>query len=166
MKHFFNNRQYTDENKHFNVVENEEIKNYKILKQIGKGAYGKVCLATNNKNKENVVLKIIKNKYSYRVCAFNEIEILKKLNRSYKNELRELTCLFYDYIDFHGHIFIELKKYGENLYKGTYDKQLTVNEIRKVAIDLNWIFSDISLAISLSINICCQSFSPKKIIFG
>ena len=136
MKHFGITRKYTDVNKHFNVVENEEIKNYRILKLIGKGAYGKVCLATNNKNNENVVLKIIKNKYSYRVCAFNEIEILKTLNNAYRNEVRELTSLFYNYIDFHGHIFIELKKYGENLYKGTYNKPLTVNEIRKVAIDL------------------------------
>ena len=62
MKHFGITRQYTDVNKHFNVVENEEIKNYKILKLIGMGAYGKVCLATNSKNNENVVLKIIKNK--------------------------------------------------------------------------------------------------------
>jgi dual specificity tyrosine-phosphorylation-regulated kinase 2/3/4 len=136
MKHFGIARQYTNENKHFNVVENEEIINYRILKQIGKGAYGKVCLATNKNNNEEVVLKIIKNKSGYRSSAFNEIEFLKKLNNAYKNELRELTSLFYNYIDFHGHIFIELKKYGENLYRGTYDKPLTTNEIRKVAIDL------------------------------
>ena len=78
MKSCFNNRQYTDEKNHFIVEENEEIKNYKILNEIGKGAYGKVCSATNTNNNDSVVLKIVKNKISYRDCAKKEIEILKK----------------------------------------------------------------------------------------
>jgi serine/threonine protein kinase len=137
MKSCFNTRQYTDERNHFIVVEDEVIKNYKILKEIGKGAYGKVCLAINNsKYNENVVLKIIKNKISYRQCAVKEIEILKKLNYSYRDESREFTSIFYNNFDFKGHIFIELKKYGENLYKGTLETQLELNQILNVTIDL------------------------------
>ncbi len=136
MKHFFDQRQYTDEKNHFIVIENETINNYIINKQIGKGAYGKVCLATNKKHNENVVLKIIKNKESYRKCAYREIEFLNKLNTSYNSESRELTSLFYNSFNFRGHIFIELKKYGENLYKGTLNNPLHNNNIIRVTIDI------------------------------
>lgn len=136
MKHFFSGRQYTDEKGHFILLENEVIKNYIILSKIGEGAYGKVCLATNNKYNENVVLKIIKNKRGYRNSALREIEFLKMLTKRYKNETRELTTLFYNNFDIKGHIFMELKKYGENLHKGTIKNPLKLNQIVSITTDL------------------------------
>ena len=66
-----------------------------------------------------------------------EIEFLKTLTKCYKNETLKLTTLFYNNFDIKGHIFMELKKYGENLHKGTIKKTLKkLNQIVSITTDL------------------------------
>jgi serine/threonine protein kinase len=135
----FNERVYTDNKNNFIFQYGEIINGLKIMEQIGKGSYGKICIVQNNKKKTRSVLKVLKNKPRYYNSGLKEIELLSKLDNSYnaKNMYkRELTCSYLSEFDYKGHKFIELKKYSGDLYHETKYNKLIDDAVITVVSDL------------------------------
>ncbi|KAI9716970.1 MAG: Mitogen-activated protein kinase [Chrysothrix sp. TS-e1954] len=74
-------------NQEFNVDER-----YNVTKELGQGAYGIVCSATNTQNNEGVAIKKITNVFSKKILAKRALREIKLLQhfRGHRN----ITCLY------------------------------------------------------------------------
>ena len=76
-----NNDGYDDEN-HDYIIRTGEVfyDRYEIKQLLGKGSFGQVCEAYDNKERKKVAVKIIKNKTAFRNQAKIEIKLLQEMN--------------------------------------------------------------------------------------
>lgn len=134
-----NNHGYDDEN-HDYIIEIGELFNsrYEIRDQLGKGSFGQVAKAYDTSEKQDVAIKIIKNKRAFRDQARIEIRLLEMMNsqesesRNYVVKLkthftwREHLCLVFELLsynlydllrntDFHGVSLNLTRKFGQQL---------------------------------------------------
>lgn len=65
---------------------------YTVTKELGQGAYGIVCAATNNQSGEGVAIKKITNVFSKKILAKRALREIKLLQhfRGHRN----ITCLY------------------------------------------------------------------------
>jgi len=63
---------------------------YKVLKVLGRGSFGQVVEAYDAQTRENVAIKIIKNKRAFHVQAVLEIRIVQFLNTHDKKDAHNI----------------------------------------------------------------------------
>ncbi|KNC48139.1 CMGC/CLK protein kinase [Thecamonas trahens ATCC 50062] len=116
-----------DENGHFIVRLGSNITSrYKIQALLGEGTFGKVVEAWDNKRRQWVAIKIIRNIPKYRKAAEIEMNILDDVEqREAKNG--DSGCIHLrGYFDYRNHVCMVFKRYGlsvfdfmkENKYRG------------------------------------------------
>lgn len=83
------------------MIANMPFSDYKLIKKIGKGAYGHVALTRHRSNKKKYVVKrqdIAGASERERTCAIQEAELMSKLRHpnivSYRESFMENGCLF------------------------------------------------------------------------
>ena len=111
---------------------------YEILGFLGKGSFGIAVKAYDHKRKEEVALKIIKNKKKYYYQAGVELKILQFLK---ENDLEDTMNIIHmkDYVVFRKHLCISFELMSINLYeflKLNEFEGLSLGLIRRFAIQL------------------------------
>jgi dual specificity tyrosine-phosphorylation-regulated kinase 2/3/4 len=111
---------------------------YEILGFLGKGSFGIAVKAFDHKRKEEVALKIIKNKKKYYYQAGVELKILQFLK---ENDLEDTMNIIHmkDYVVFRKHLCISFELMSINLYeflKLNEFEGLSLGLIRRFAIQL------------------------------
>ena len=68
------------------------FRSYTVTKELGQGAYGIVCAATNNQTGEGVAIKKVTNVFSKKILAKRALREIKLLQhfRGHRN----ITCLY------------------------------------------------------------------------
>ncbi|KAK4058281.1 serine threonine protein kinase CMGC group [Microbotryomycetes sp. JL221] len=88
---------------------------YRIIKQLGQGTFGKVVAAENIKTRQHVAIKIIRNVDKYREAAKMEIAVLKKLERGdAKNKFKCIQLL--ECFVTHGHHCLVSELLGQSVF--------------------------------------------------
>ncbi|KAM0788289.1 hypothetical protein ACM66B_001435 [Microbotryomycetes sp. NB124-2] len=88
---------------------------YRIIKQLGQGTFGKVVAAEHIKTRQQVAIKIIRNVDKYREAAKMEIAVLKKLEKgdvTNKFKCIQLTECFIN----HGHHCLVSELLGQSVF--------------------------------------------------
>lgn len=89
------NNGWDDDNFDYIITPNEIIHNrYVLQKRIGKGSFGQVVQALDNRTNEEVAIKIIKSKKPFLVQARTEIELLTLLNVNDREDQNNIGELF------------------------------------------------------------------------
>lgn len=109
---------------------------YEILGFLGKGSFGIALKCFDHKNKEEVALKIIKNKKKYYYQAGVELKLLKYLK---EHDLEDTMNIIHmkDYSVFRSHLCISFELMSINLYeflKMSDFEGLSLGLIRRFAI--------------------------------
>ena len=96
-------RNYDDKHGSYLHVKNDHIAyRYEILKAIGQGAFGTVLKVFDHKSKQNVALKIIKNREELKRQTKREIRILEHLRRIRKPSSENIIQMIENF-EFRGH---------------------------------------------------------------
>ena len=96
-------RNYDDEHGSYLHVKKDHIAyRYEILKKIGQGAFGTVLKVFDHKSKQNVALKIIKNREELKRQTKREIRILEHLRRIRKPSSENIIQMIENF-EFRGH---------------------------------------------------------------
>tara|TARA_B100000123_G_C25732038_1_gene429709 strand:+ start:1042 stop:1995 length:954 start_codon:yes stop_codon:yes gene_type:complete len=107
----------------------QEILNYNIGKQIGKGTFGTVNICFDNKKGERRVIKRIKDKTQYLKFAKKEIKLLKILDENNKDGIEPIIKLYEDFI-YNDIQYLVFEYMDINLYKYYFKKEkLPYNEV-------------------------------------
>lgn len=97
------------------VLISPEGSNYLIEKLIGKGTFGQVVKCKNKKNNEQVAIKVLKNKRTYRNQGSVEIKILHILNTM--DDMNDSNIVqMIDYFVFREHLCIVFELLSYSLY--------------------------------------------------
>ncbi|OMJ75524.1 hypothetical protein SteCoe_25302 [Stentor coeruleus] len=112
-----NNNGFDDDEGGYRIICGDHIAyRYEVLQILGSGSFGKVVKAFDYKSKQEIALKIIKNKPRFHEQAREEIEILNylKIRDPGKN-----YCLvqFMDNFQFRNHICLTFELLSINLYQ-------------------------------------------------
>lgn len=111
---------------------------YEILNYLGKGSFGIAVKCYDHKNKEEVALKIIKNKKKYYYQAGVELKILQFLRENDPDDTMNIIHMK-DYVVFRSHLCISFELMSINLYeflKMNDFEGLSLGLIRRFAIQL------------------------------
>ncbi|CAG9312762.1 unnamed protein product [Blepharisma stoltei] len=111
---------------------------YEIHSILGKGSFGQVCLCFDHKRKENVAIKIIKNKKRFHFQASFEIRILQSLLENDPDDKRNIVRIK-NYFLFRNHICIAFELLQINLYQLLHKNHfngVSLKLIKKIAIQL------------------------------
>ena len=109
---------------------------YEILNYLGKGSFGIAVKCYDHKNKEEVALKIIKNKKKYYYQAGVELKILQYLRENDPDDTMNIIHMK-DYVVFRSHLCISFELMSINLYeflKMNDFEGLSLGLIRRFAI--------------------------------
>lgn len=111
---------------------------YEILGFLGKGSFGIAVKAFDHKKKQEVAIKIIKNKKKYYYQAGVELKILQYLK---ENDMEDMMNIIHmkDYSVFRKHLCISFELMSINLYeflKMNDFEGLSLGLIRRFAIQL------------------------------
>lgn len=146
------NNGYDDNKGDYIIIPGDHIAyRYEILKTIGKGSFGQVVECFDNKRREKVAIKIIKNKKRFHQQAATEIKILQQLRENDLDNKYNVIKLK-NYFQFRGHICICFELLSINLYelqKQNYFEGLSLTLIHRF---------------SVQILVCLQYLSSQKII--
>ena len=108
---------FDDKHADYLLVKNDHIAyRYEILKLLGKGSFGQVCECFDHKKRENVALKIIKNKPKFHQQASIEVKILHTIRESDPNDEKNIIRMK-NYFSFRSHICITFELISINLYE-------------------------------------------------
>ena len=110
---------------------------YKILGQLGKGAFGQVFKVMDMSENKLVALKIVKNTKEFRKFARLEINVLQKLSESEGNSQHCIQLL--RWFDYHGHIGMVFEILGQSVFdflKSNNFKPFPLKHIREIASQL------------------------------
>lgn len=111
---------------------------YEILRVLGKGSFGQVCECYDHKNKENIAMKIIKNKKQFQPQAAVEVKVLKKILAEDTDNTHNVIHIK-DYFIFRHHLCIPMELLSSNLYdllKQQGFKGLSLGLIKRFAIQI------------------------------
>jgi serine/threonine protein kinase len=89
---------------------------YEILQVLGRGSFGQVVKAFDHKSKQELALKIIRNKSRFHEQALIEVKILKYLKERDPNDHHCIVHLS-DYFSFRKHMCITFELLSMNLYE-------------------------------------------------
>lgn len=89
---------------------------YEIIKKLGSGSFGQVVQCYDHKDKNNVAIKIIKNKAHFHRQALSEIKILRTLRQLDVNNSAGIIHLL-DSFEFRNHLCMIFKLMGINLFE-------------------------------------------------
>jgi len=133
------NHGYDDERGDYKVVVNDHIAyRYEVLGTVGKGSFGQVMKCYDNKKKEMVALKIIRNKKRFHHQALVEVKVLKNLKDKDPNGSSNIIHLK-DYFYFRNHLCITFGLMSVNLYefiKNNNFQGVSLGLIRRFAIQI------------------------------
>lgn len=111
------NHGFDDNHTDYLLVKNDHIAyRYEILNLLGKGSFGQVCECFDHKKKENVALKIIKNKPKFHQQAATEVKVLHALRENDQTDSRNIVRMK-NYFSFRNHICITFELISINLYE-------------------------------------------------
>mmetsp|Transcript_12993 Transcript_12993/g.24113 ORF Transcript_12993/g.24113 Transcript_12993/m.24113 type:complete len:613 (+) Transcript_12993:476-2314(+) len=111
---------------------------YELLVPLGRGSFGQVFKAYDHKHKEEVALKVIRNKSRFHRQAVIEVKILKHL-READNEGRYNVVHLRNYFVFRKHVCIVFELMSMNLYdfiKGNQFRGLSLGLVRRFAVQI------------------------------
>ena len=109
---------------------------YEIMHFLGKGSFGIAVKCYDHKHKEEVALKIIKNKKKYYYQAGVELKILQFLRENDPDDTMNIIHMK-DYVVFRSHLCISFELISINLYeflKMNDFEGLSLGLIRRFAI--------------------------------
>ena len=97
---------YSDEKGEYRILLGDDIQyRYEIIEKLGKGTFGQVAKVFDHKNKQNLAIKIIKNRQRYADQARMEIEILNYLKNLDPLKVHSTVQIHESFI-FRGHTVI------------------------------------------------------------
>jgi len=131
--------QWDDADGHYIIHAGESLlPQYKIMKIIGEGTFGKVTQCWDRKEKKYVAIKIIKSIQKYRDAARVEIEILRDIQHRDVNYESGVISLL-EYFDFRGHFCLVFDLLGMSMYdflrQNSY-RAFSLNEVQVFAKQL------------------------------
>ena len=107
---------WADENHDYILIPGEEILDRYIVRgRIGKGSFGQVVKCHDKKTRNDVAMKIIKNKKAFKVQAQTEIRILELIQENDKRDKHHLVRLL-DSFEHRGHPCIIFEQLSYNLF--------------------------------------------------
>ncbi|OMJ66215.1 hypothetical protein SteCoe_37026 [Stentor coeruleus] len=131
--------EFDDPNGDYKILIKDHIAfRYEIIALIGKGSFGQVLEVYDHKEKNNIALKVIKNKKKFSQQAKIEIEILEAVKSFDQGKVSNIIEIQEDFI-FRNHICIAFELYSLNLYellKRNSFKGLSFGFIKKIALQL------------------------------
>jgi dual-specificity kinase len=105
-----------DDDGHYIVTpESDLTENYKIVKVLGQGTFGKVVQARDKRHNKMVAIKIIRSVQKYRDASRIELRVLQTL-RLNDEENRNRCIHLRDCFDFRGHICIVMDLLGQSVF--------------------------------------------------
>jgi len=135
-KRGLHNNGHDDENSDYIIQIGERIQNRYVVKQkIGKGSFGQVVCAFDERKNENVAIKIIKSRLPFFQQAKTEISLLKELNREDPEDKWFIVRLLDTFVH-HNHQCIVFEMLSYNLYdllRNTAFFGVSLNLVRKFA---------------------------------
>eukprot|EP00929_Paragymnodinium_shiwhaense_P006752 TRINITY_DN110711_c0_g1_i1.p1 TRINITY_DN110711_c0_g1~~TRINITY_DN110711_c0_g1_i1.p1 ORF type:complete len:813 (+),score=189.41 TRINITY_DN110711_c0_g1_i1:91-2529(+) len=134
-----NNHGYDDERGDYSIVLHDHILyRYEVMSPLGKGSFGQVVRAYDNKTKSYVALKMIRNKKRFHHQALVEVKILEHI-REHDVESTSNVVHLSDYFYFRNHLCITFELLSINLYefiKNNNFQGVSLGLIRRFAIQL------------------------------
>lgn len=115
------------------VIGEKLAQRYEITAVLGKGSFGQVVKALDHVTKENVAIKIIKNKKAFQIQSQLEIRILQKINQMDPNG-HSFTVQMKNYFNWNEHPCIVFELLSFNLYdllRNTNFKGVSLSLTRK-----------------------------------
>jgi serine/threonine protein kinase len=117
-----------DDKGHFDGMEGSLIGDYRILREVGQGTFGRVveCLDTRQRYSRTgvrdrrphngiVAIKVIRNVKRYHDSALIEADIVRSVNRRGGRGITHCAIL-YDTFTYHGHFCMVFESLGPSLY--------------------------------------------------
>lgn len=111
---------------------------YELIVPLGRGSFGQVFKAFDHKHKEEIALKIIRNKSKFHRQAVFEVKILKHL-READSEDRYNVVHLRNYFVFRKHVCIAFELMSLNLYdfiKGNQFRGFSLGLVKRFAVQL------------------------------
>jgi dual specificity tyrosine-phosphorylation-regulated kinase 1 len=108
---------------------------YTIKERIGKGSFGQVVRARDERTGTDVAIKIIKSKKPFALQAQTEIELLRALRSADRDDKQNIVRLL-DHFVYRGHECLVFEMLSYNLYellKNTQFHGVSLNLVRKFA---------------------------------
>ena len=110
-------QKYDDRHDNYIIKAGEEFNDRFILKkQVGKGSFGVVAHATDNTEKCDVAIKIIKSQRPFAKQAQTEIRLLEFMRDKNKDNAHGIVCLK-EYFRYRSHVCLVFEYLGDNLYE-------------------------------------------------
>ncbi|KAM3138802.1 hypothetical protein pb186bvf_009005 [Paramecium bursaria] len=126
-----------DDRKYFKITPGENIRDYIIVNQCGKGVFGNVCKAL--KNGQEFAIKFLRQEEIFQKSGDKERQIIKQLNDSDKNNRRHIIRLIESF-EFKKHICLVFESMDMNLREAIkvygQGKGLGLDAIRSYAMQL------------------------------
>jgi len=156
---------------------------YHVLEKLGWGYFSTVWLCRDLQNQINVALKIVKSDKDYRAAAYDEIEILQKINLNDPNNENFVIHLF-DHFEHAGpngnHVVMSMEPLGNNLldlikyydYTGIPTKIVRII-CRQILIGLDYLHSTCGIIhadlkpenILLAASVPTKKIEPNKSVY-
>ena len=89
---------------------------FEVLEKLGKGSFGQVLKCFDHKQKEEVALKIIRNKPKFHSQALIELKILDQLRRNDEDDKKHIIKMKEAFM-FRNHLCITFEMLSINLYQ-------------------------------------------------
>ncbi|KUI54307.1 Dual specificity protein kinase lkh1 [Cytospora mali] len=154
--------QVDDSDGHYIVVPDAELTdNYKMIKMLGQGTFGKVVQARDRRRNELVAIKIIRSVQKYRDASRIELRVLATLKAN-DAENRNRCIHLRDCFDYRGHICIVMDLLGQSVFdflKGNQFVPFPNSQIQSFARQL---FT--SVAFLHDLNLIHTDLKPENIL--
>ena len=128
--------QWDDEHHDYKLeMEDAFGEHYTIKERIGKGSFGQVVRARDERTGTDVAIKIIKSKKPFALQAQTEIELLRALRSADRDDKQNIVRLL-DHFVYRGHECLVFEMLSYNLYellKNTQFHGVSLNLVRKFA---------------------------------
>lgn len=130
---------YDDDRGDYRIIQNDHIAfRYEILSTLGQGSFGQVIKVLDHKTKEQVALKIIRNKKKFVYQANVEINVLKDIKNNDLHDKSNIIKLIDNFM-FRNHIWLTFNLYSINLFeliKENHYQGFPLDIIRRFAIQI------------------------------
>ena len=90
---------------------------YRVVDLLGQGTFGQVVKCVNLTTKENVAIKVVKNKQAYYKQGLVELKIIRKLNQEFDPDDKGHIIRLKDYFQYQNHLCLVFELLSINLYE-------------------------------------------------